>query len=42
MIYECHVKGMTALQPGVPEALRGTYLGLATDPVIEHLLSRWA
>ena len=30
---------MTALHPGVPETLRGTYLGLATDPVIEHLLS---
>jgi glycogen operon protein len=39
VIYECHVKGMTALHPGVPEGLRGTYLGLATDPVIEHLLS---
>jgi isoamylase len=25
------------LHPDVPEALRGTYLGLATDPVIEHL-----
>jgi isoamylase len=39
VIYECHVKGMTALHPAVPEALRGTYLGLATDPVIEHLLA---
>jgi glycogen operon protein len=37
VIYECHVKGMTALHPDVPAALRGTYLGLATDPVIEHL-----
>ena len=37
VIYECHVKGMTMLHPEVPEPLRGTYLGLATDPVIEHL-----
>ena len=39
VIYECHVKGMTRLHPGVPEHLRGTYLGLGADPVIEHLLS---
>ncbi len=39
VIYECHVKGMTMLHPDVPEALRGTYLGLATDPIIDHLLS---
>jgi glycogen operon protein len=37
IIYECHVKGMTALHPEVPPALRGTYLGLASDPVIRHL-----
>jgi isoamylase len=39
VIYECHVKGMTMLHPDVPEALRGTYLGLATSPILEHLLS---
>jgi glycogen operon protein len=39
VIYECHVKGMTMLHPDVPEPLRGTYLGLATDPIIDHLLS---
>jgi glycogen operon protein len=39
VIYECHVKGLTARNPSVPEALRGTYLGLATEPVIEHVLS---
>jgi glycogen operon protein len=38
LIYECHVKGLTQLHPGVPPALRGTYLGLATDPIIDHLL----
>ena len=39
LIYECHVKGMTMLHPGVPERLRGTYLGLVTDPILEHLSS---
>jgi glycogen operon protein len=39
LIYECHVKGLTALHPGVPPQLRGTYLGLSSDPVLEHLAS---
>src|SRR5690606_30605843 len=39
VIYECHVRGMTMRHPGVPEAHRGTFLGLAAEPVIEHLLS---
>jgi glycogen operon protein len=39
VIYECHVKGMTVLHPDVPPQLRGTYLGLATDPIIDHFLS---
>jgi isoamylase len=38
VIYETHVRGMTARHPGVPEPLRGTYLGLASDPIIDHLL----
>jgi len=37
VIYECHVKGMTALHPEVPEAHRGRYLGLAAPPVLAHL-----
>ena len=37
LIYECHVKGMTMRHPGVPPELRGTYLGLASDPILEHL-----
>jgi len=37
VIYECHVKGMTARHPDVPERLRGTFLGLASDPIIAHL-----
>jgi isoamylase len=39
VIYECHVKGMTMLHPDVPEKLRGTYLGLTSEPIIEHLKS---
>ena len=38
VIYELHVKSMTALHPKVPEPLRGTYAGLAHPAVIEHLL----
>ncbi len=39
LIYEAHVKGMTKRHPDVPEHLRGTYLGLASDAIIDHLLS---
>jgi len=39
VIYECHVKGLTMRHPDVPPALRGTYLGLATDPVLDHLVA---
>ena len=38
VIYELHVKGFTATHPGVPEALRGTYAGLAHPAAIDHLL----
>ncbi len=38
IIYEAHVKGLTRLHPGVPEELRGTYSGIGSDPVIEHLV----
>ncbi|MCG5500350.1 glycogen debranching protein GlgX [Ectothiorhodospira lacustris] len=37
VIYELHVKGFTALHPHVHTALRGTYAGLATAPVISYL-----
>ncbi|WP_426749536.1 glycogen debranching protein GlgX [Myxococcus sp. Y35] len=37
LIYEVHVKGFTKLHPRVPEALRGTYAGLAHPASIEHL-----
>ncbi len=36
IIYEAHVKGMTAQHPGVPEDLQGTYMGLASAPMIEY------
>ena len=38
VIYELHVKGMTALHPLVPPADRGKFLGLAAEPVIKHLI----
>jgi isoamylase len=38
VIYEAHVRGLTRRHPDVPPQLRGTYAGLATAPVIEHLL----
>lgn len=37
IIYETHVKGISKLHPEVPDDLRGTYLGLASDPILEHL-----
>ncbi|MEX2164684.1 MAG: glycogen debranching protein GlgX [Sulfuricaulis sp.] len=37
IIYELHVKGFTQNHPEVPPTLRGTYAGLATEPVIRHL-----
>ena len=39
LIYEAHVKGFTKRHPDVPEQLRGTYLGLASDAAVEHLLA---
>jgi isoamylase len=39
VIYELHVKGFTQLHPHVPEAIRGTYLGLASEAAIRHLTS---
>ncbi|MEA1938492.1 MAG: glycogen debranching protein GlgX, partial [Pseudomonadota bacterium] len=37
VIYEAHVKGMTATHPRVPQKLRGSYAGLAEKPVIDYL-----
>ena len=37
VIYEAHVKGLTIAHPDIPEALRGTYTGLAHPVMIDHL-----
>jgi glycogen operon protein len=37
VIYETHVKGFTMRHPEVPEELRGTYAGLASEPAIRYL-----
>jgi glycogen operon protein len=37
IVYELHVKGFTQLHPALPERLRGTYAGLASESVIKHL-----
>ena len=37
LIYELHVRGFTKLHPDVPPQERGTYKGLASDPVLEYL-----
>ena len=37
VLYEMHVRGFTQRLPGVPEALRGSYAGLASDAAIKHL-----
>ncbi len=36
VIYETHVKGFTMRHPDVPEELRGTYAGLASEPAIAY------
>lgn len=36
VLYEIHVKGATQRHPDVPEALRGTYAGLASPAMIDH------
>ena len=39
VLYEAHVKGMTKLHPDVPEHVRGTYLGVCSDVILDHLLA---
>lgn len=36
VLYEAHVKGMTARHPDVPPAQRGRFLGLTSEPLLEH------
>ena len=37
VLYEAHVKGLTARHPDLPPALRGTYAGLGAPPVLDYL-----
>jgi len=37
ILYELHVRGFTRLHPGVPEAQRGTFAGLAHHEVVDYL-----
>ncbi|MBB5985044.1 glycogen debranching protein GlgX [Sphingobium lignivorans] len=37
VIYEAHVRGLTMVHPDVPEELRGTYAGMVSDPILDHL-----
>lgn len=37
LIYEAHPKGLTQSNPNVPEAVRGTYEGLASEAMLAHL-----
>ncbi len=39
VVYEAHVRGLTMRHPDVPAADRGTFQGLASKPIIEHLRS---
>ena len=36
VLYEAHVKGLTQQHPHVPEAERGTYLGVCSAPMLAH------
>ena len=36
VLYEVHVRGFSKLHPGVPEAQRGTFAGLASDAALAH------
>ena len=38
VVYELHVKGFTRQHPDVPEEIRGTYAGLASEAAIQHLM----
>ncbi|HEY4750809.1 MAG TPA: glycogen debranching protein GlgX [Steroidobacteraceae bacterium] len=38
VIYEAHVRGLSIRHPEVPPHLRGTYAGLASAPIVDHLM----
>ncbi len=37
VIYETHVRGMSITHPGVPVDQRGTYAGMVSSPILDHL-----
>ncbi len=37
VIYEAHVKGLTVERDDIEKGLRGTYLGLCSEPMLDHL-----
>ncbi len=37
IVYEAHVRGMTMQHPDVPDELRGTFLGMCSQPILDHL-----
>ncbi len=37
IFYETHVKGFTKRHPAIPEALRGTYAGLAQKEIVDYI-----
>ena len=37
VIYETHVRGLTYRHPAVDKKLRGSYLGVASEPILTHL-----
>src|SRR5258708_3619521 len=39
IIYELHVRGFTMQHPALPVPLRGTFAGLAAQPIVEYLKS---
>ncbi|MFT4085719.1 MAG: glycogen debranching protein GlgX [Gordonia sp. (in: high G+C Gram-positive bacteria)] len=39
VVYEVHVKGISAAHPEVPPELRGTYEGMAHPVILDHLVS---
>jgi glycogen operon protein len=39
LIYEAHVRGLSMNHPGVPEKYRGSYAGVASEAIVDHLKS---
>ncbi len=39
VLYEVHVRGATMRHPALPAQMRGTYAGLSSPPMLEHLVS---